>query len=109
MPNTFSDNKIAPVNHSPSEYDKVVWGKFFATLADNKWLIAFVTVVTLTIGIAKALLDVPVYKADVMLQVEQESPSPRTLEQLAALMNTVVAEMPEMELIKSRRVLGGRC
>jgi len=107
MPNTFSDNKKAPVNYLPSQDDdEIDLGELLATLVDNKWLIAFITLVVLAIGTAKALLDKPVYKADAMLQVEENSPSLGALEPVAALMESKVPVLAEIELIKSRLILG---
>ena len=86
MPNIFSDNKKAPVNYLPSQDDdEIDLGELLATLVDNKWLIAFITLVVLIIGTAKALIDKPVYKADAMLQVEENSPSLGALEPVAGL------------------------
>ena len=106
MPNTFSDNKSAPVNYLSSQNDEIDWGNLCATLADNKWLITFITVVALAIGTAKALLDEPVYKADAMLHVKEKLLSPGALEPLTVPVNSEVPVMADIELIKSRRVLG---
>ncbi len=107
MPNTFSDTKKAPVNYLPSQDDdEIDLGELLATLVDNKWLIAFITLVVLSIGIAKALIDKPVYKADAMLQVEKNSPSLGALEPVAALMGDEVEALTEIELIQSRMILG---
>ncbi|MFA5923098.1 MAG: polysaccharide biosynthesis tyrosine autokinase [Methylococcaceae bacterium] len=107
MPNTFSDNKRAPVNYLPSQDDdEIDLGELLATLVDSKWLIAFITVVVLAIGTAKAFLDQPVYKTDAMLQVEENSPSLGALESVSALMEGKVPVETEIELIKSRLILG---
>jgi tyrosine-protein kinase Etk/Wzc len=106
MPNTFSDNKKVPVNYLPSQDDdEIELGELFATLVDNKWLIAFITLVVLTIGTAKALLDKPVYKVDAMLQVEENSPSLGALDAVTDLMESKVPVEAEIELIKSRLIL----
>ena len=83
MPKTHLDNKIVPVNYLSSQNDEIDWGNLCATLADNKWLITFIAVVALAIGIAKALLDEPVNKADAMLHVKEKLLSPGALEPLA--------------------------
>jgi len=107
MPNISSDNKKATVNYLPSQDDdEIDLGDLLATLVDNKWLIAFITVAVLIIGTAKALIDQPVYKADAMLQVEKNSPSLGALEPVAALMGDEVEALTEIELIKSRLILG---
>jgi tyrosine-protein kinase Etk/Wzc len=107
MSNTFSDNNKAPVNYLQNQDDdEIELGELFATLVDNKWFIAFVTVVVLAIGTAKALLDQPVYKADAMLQVEENSPSLGALDAVSDLMESKVPVEAEIELIKSRSILG---
>ena len=107
MPNTYSDNKNAPVNYLPShDDDEIDLGELLATLSDSKWLIAFTTVIVLVIGIAVALLYAPVYQVDAMLQVEENSPSLGALEPVADLMGDKVDALTEIELIKSRMILG---
>ena len=107
MPNTLSDNKKAPVNYLRSQDDdEIDLGELLATIVDSKWLIALITVVVLAIGTAKALIDKPVYKADAMLQVEENSPSLGALEAVTNLMESKVPVEAEIELIKSRLILG---
>jgi len=107
MPNTFSDNKKATVNYLPSQDDdEIDLGQLIATLTDSKWLIALTTLVILTIGIAYTFLSTPVYKSDAMLQVQENSPSVGALEPVVALMETKVPVMAEIELIKSRMIVG---
>ena len=106
MPNNFSDNKKAPVNYSTSpDDDEIDLGELIATLVDNKWLIAAVTAVVLTLGIAYALIAQPIYKADAMLQIEDDTPSLGALEAVSSLMETKTPALAEIELIKSRMVL----
>ena len=107
MPNVFSDNKNSPVNYLPSQDDdEIDLGELLATLIDSKWLIAFITLMVLIIGTAKALIDQPVYKADAILQVQENSPSLGALEPVADLMGDKPEAMTEIELIKSRMILG---
>ena len=107
MPNNFSDNKKAPVNYSMTQDDdEIDLGELLATLVDSKWLIAAVTAVVLTIGIAYALIAQPVYKADAMLQIEDNAPSLGALEAVSSLMETKTPALAEIEIIKSRMVLG---
>lgn len=101
MPKTHSNSKILPFNYSPRQ-DKVDWLKLGTTLIDNKGLIAFITVAVLTIGVAQALLDEPVYKADALLHIKEMAP----FQPLVTLINSEVPVMADIELIKSRRVLG---
>jgi len=93
-------------NYSPSqEDDEIDISELLGILIDGKWLIAIVTLVVLTIGIAKAFFDSPVYKTDVMLQVNETSQTMTGLEPLDIL-NSNMPVMAEIELIKSRMILG---
>ena len=106
MPNTFSDNKKTPVNYLPSQDDdEIDLGELLATLVDSKWLISLITLVILAVGTAYAFLGKPIYQADAMLQVEENTPSLGALEPVADLMGKKVPMMAEIELIKSRMIL----
>ena len=101
------DNNKAPVNYSTShEEDEIDLGELLGILVDGKWLIILVTLAVFFLGIAKAFLDRPVYKTDAMLQVNERSQTMAGLEPLSDLMNTNMPVMAEIELIKSRMVLG---
>ncbi|MGZ8189874.1 MAG: polysaccharide biosynthesis tyrosine autokinase [Methylococcaceae bacterium] len=108
MPNTTSDNNKAPVNFFQRQDDNEInLGEFIAPIVDNKWLIAFTTVLVLMIGIAKAFLDKPIYKTDAMLQVEEHSQSlSPALESIGALLESKAPVKAEIEIIKSRMILG---
>ena len=107
MPNNFSDNKKAPVNYSTNpDDDEMDLGELLATLVDSKWLIAAVTAVVLTLGIAYALIAQPVYKADALLQIEDNAPSLGALEAVSSLIDQKTPALAEIEIIKSRMVLG---
>ncbi len=107
MPNTHPDNKKAPINYLPSQDDdEIDLGELLATLIDNKWIIAFITAVALVVGTAIALIDNPVYRTDAMLQIEKNSPSLGALEPVAGLMGEEVPAEAEIEIIKSRMILG---
>ena len=86
--------------------DEIDLGEILATLIDNKWLIIATTTIALLIGIAKALLDTPIFKADAMLQVEETSQPLGTLDPLANLIDSKLPVEAEIEIIKSRMVLG---
>ena len=108
MQNIFSDNKKAPVNHLPSQdEDEIDLGELLATLVDSKWLIAFITLVILAIGTAYSFLANPVYKVDAMLQVQENiSRSPGILRPGDVIEESKAPVMAEIELIKSRMILG---
>lgn len=94
------------VKASETNSDEIDLGRLLGTLLDNRWLIIGVTAVFTVLGILYAMLATPVYKADALIQVEQNSGS--------SLLNDISSMLPdakpqsaaEIELIKSRMVIG---
>ncbi|RJL38795.1 tyrosine-protein kinase Wzc [Pectobacterium carotovorum] len=91
---------------SETNSDEIDLGRLLGTLLDNRWLIIGVTAVFTVLGIMYAMLATPVYKADALVQVEQNSGN--------SLLNDISSMLPdakpqsaaEIELIKSRMVIG---
>lgn len=107
MSNLPNDRSAASFDYSPSQNEDVInLGELFGTLFESKWLILLITAVAVSIGAAKTLLDRPVYKADGLLQVKENSTSMVGLESLTGLLDSKMAVMAEIELIKSRMILG---
>ncbi|WP_174866008.1 tyrosine-protein kinase Wzc [Pectobacterium polaris] len=94
------------VKVSETNSDEIDLGRLLGTLLDNRWLIIGVTAVFTVLGIMYAMLATPVYKADALIQVEQNSGN--------SLLNDISSMLPdakpqsaaEIELIKSRMVIG---
>lgn len=77
-------------------------------LLDSRWLILGVTVIALVIGAAYAFLTKPVYQADTLIQVEQsQNDNSNPLGDLATLFNATSPTSAEMEILRSRLVVGG--
>ncbi|MEE9425434.1 MAG: polysaccharide biosynthesis tyrosine autokinase [Methylococcales bacterium] len=105
----MSDN--SSINQTLNSYqtqddDEIDLGEIIVTLFDNKWLIIAITTIALLVGTAKAILDTPIYQANAMLQVEESSQPLGTLDPLAELIESKVPVDAEIEIIKSRMVLG---
>jgi tyrosine-protein kinase Etk/Wzc len=81
-------------------------GELIYTLIDNKVLITITTLIALFLGCAKAVLDTPIYRADAMLQIQEPSQPLGALEPMAGLFESKVPVEAEIEIIKSRRILG---
>lgn len=91
---------------SQAEDEGIDFAELQAVLIDNKHLVAYITLFFLLLGLCKALFDTPIYKADVMLQV-QEKPNPIVgLESASPFMEGGSPTLAEIEIAKSRRVLG---
>ena len=80
---------------------------YLNTLYDSRWLIGTVTTVITIIAILYALVASPVYEANLMIHVEEESPnaSKNILSEASSLFETKKAAIAEMELLRSRMVV----
>lgn len=76
------------------------------TLVDHKWLIAGVTAVFCAGGLIHATLATPIYRADALVQVEKKAGGVPGLADMGALLGGEPKANTEIELIKSRTVIG---
>ncbi|WP_415720276.1 polysaccharide biosynthesis tyrosine autokinase [Photobacterium ganghwense] len=86
--------------------DDIDLGKLFGVLLDNRWNIIAITFVFAVLGVAYALLATPVYKADALIQVEQKSSGMPALGDMGELFAQESSATTEIEIIKSRMILG---
>ncbi|WP_036257053.1 polysaccharide biosynthesis tyrosine autokinase [Spongiibacter marinus] len=98
----------APVNATkPSQADdEIDLLALFATLWDNKNLIVGITTIFMFFGVAYALLATPIYRANAIVQVEEKSPGLPGMGDITEMFGGESAAVTEIELIKSRTVLG---
>lgn len=101
-PNTKKLTEFQPARDD-AEIDLV---EFLAILIDGKWIILWVTSLIFLLGVAKAFLDEPIYKADVILQVDDKPKMLFGMKQLDDAYQGTLPVLAEVELIKSRKVLG---
>ncbi|KFK97888.1 MULTISPECIES: tyrosine-protein kinase Wzc [unclassified Serratia (in: enterobacteria)] len=94
------------INISRSEKnDEVDLKRLFGEVLDNRWLIIAVTSVFLTLGVLYSLLATPIYRADALVQVEQNSGNSLLKNINQMLPNGQPDSAPEIELLKSRMIL----
>ncbi len=73
----------------------------------SRWLIAGITAATLFFGILYAFLARPIYQADSLIQVEQnDTAANNALSEMAALFNVQSPASAEIEILRSRLVIG---
>ena len=107
MTNATAENNKAPINYVPiQDDDEIDLGELLGILIDGKWLIILVTLTFFFFGIAKAILDSPVYKADAMLQVNEQSQTLAGLDPLTGILDKKMPILAEIEVIQSRMILG---
>jgi tyrosine-protein kinase Etk/Wzc len=77
------------------------------TLYDSRWLIGGITAFITLMAVLYALVAKPVFEANLMIHVEEESPnaSKNILSEASALFETKKAAIAEMELLRSRMVV----
>lgn len=94
------------VNNSGSEKsDEIDLGRLLGELIDNRWLIIGITTLSLTLGILYCLFATPIYRADAMVQVEQNAGNTLLSNISSILPNSQPESAPEIELLKSRMIL----
>ncbi len=86
--------------------DEINLAHLAGILIDNKWLIIALTLLFTVIGIVYTMLATPIYQADALVQVEQNVGN-SLLSDLSQMLPTAQSSSaPEIELIKSRMVVG---
>lgn len=89
------------------EDDEIDLRELFGILLDGKWLIAAIAAVCLVFGAGYAFLSTPIYRADALLQVEQQSANPLSaLEDIPGLMGAKSPADTEIQILRSRAVVG---
>jgi len=86
--------------------DDIDFARYFNLLLESKLLIIAVTAVFAFAGVIFALLQTPIYKADALVQIEQKSSGVPGLGDMDELFGTESKAITEIELLKSRKVLG---
>ncbi|MEQ9859647.1 tyrosine-protein kinase Wzc [Pectobacterium cacticida] len=94
------------VKVSETNTDEIDLGRLLGTLLDNRWLIIGVTAVFTALGIMFAILSTPIYKADALIQVEQSGGDSLLKDFSSMLPEGKPQSAAEIELIKSRMVIG---
>lgn len=84
--------------------------EYFKTLWEGRWLILGTTAVFTLAGVAYGVLSAPIYRSNLLVQVEAQTtgdPAARNLVgQLAPLLGDNATTAAEIEILRSRAVLG---
>nr|AID55368.1 capsular exopolysaccharide family protein [Lonsdalea populi] len=98
--------KIAVKTSEIDRSDDVDLGRLLGTMLDNRWLIISVTTIFTVIGILYVLMATPIYRADALIQVEQDAGDSLLKDVSSMLPDAKPQSAAEIELIKSRMVIG---
>src|SRR3954466_16352471 len=101
-------NQLVSLPPPPVEDDDVVdLHQYWDILVDNRWLIAGLTVIALLAGIAYSLVARPVYEANLLIRGGDSSSSAKSfLGEASSLFDVKTPATAEMEIIRSRMVIG---
>jgi tyrosine-protein kinase Etk/Wzc len=84
--------------------DELTFRELVHVIRSGAWTVAVVTVLALAAGAAYLFLRQPTYAANVVVQVEANTPSVARLDNLAAALGELPSEA-EMEILRSRSLL----
>ena len=98
LPQGASTNQIAE--------DEIDLLALLGSLLDNRWTIIASTTIAAMFSIVIALISTPIYQAGALLQVEEKTASLPGLEDLAEAFASASSTQAELEIIKSRSVIG---
>ncbi|WBM72057.1 tyrosine-protein kinase Wzc [Buttiauxella sp. WJP83] len=86
--------------------DEIDIGRLFGTVLEARWWVLGITAIFAVLATVYALFATPVYKADALVQIEQNSGNSLVKDINSALSNKPPASAAEIQLIQSRLVLG---
>lgn len=101
---TTQQTRIKPASSQGND-DEIDLGYLLAICLDNKWLIITITFLVTCVGFAYAWLAMPEYRADSLLQVEQQQQNLGSLE-MAMLGQEQTASSTQSEILRSRMIMG---
>lgn len=102
----MTDTKTAVPSTNQPQLEQIDLMLTFGRLLERKWFILGFTLASALAGIAYALLATPIYRAQALVQIEQKEGGMPGMADMAGLFVTESEAVTEIELIKSRMVLG---
>lgn len=96
---------VAPaVDASPEP--ELTLGDVLAVLAEGRWYVAIAAVACLGAGLLYAMVAIPVYRTDAVVQVEDKNGGGGALDDLSALFSASSPTEAEIEILRSRSLVG---
>lgn len=86
--------------------DEIDIGRLFGTVLEARWWVLGITAIFAILATIYAMFATPIYKADALVQIEQNAGNSLVNDISSALSNKPPASAAEMQLIQSRLVLG---
>ncbi|CAG2156298.1 Putative tyrosine-protein kinase in cps region [Cupriavidus yeoncheonensis] len=87
--------------------DEIDLVQYLDVLVANRWVIAGIAAAMLALGVAFAFFSRPIYEADILVQVEDNPTSPKSLlGDVSSLFDVKTEAAAEIEILRSRMVVG---
>ena len=104
----MTQEKIPPVIQNTEDGDEIDLSEMIGMLIENRLLIASTVFLFFVLALFYSVFSKPVYKVDAIVQIEQQSSSMQGMDELDALLGSdSSSSVTEIEIIKSRKVIGG--
>ena len=103
--NSLQPNALPHQQPSPDDEDGINILDLLDVVLDNRWLIVIVTAVAIALGGGYLLLVTPTFEANTLIQIE-ETKGTGGLGEAAALFDTRSPTAAEIEILRSRLVIG---
>lgn len=101
-------NANSPLPDGKSGPSEIDLGTYLDIMIENRWLIAAITAVCLVLGGLYAFMATPIYRANIMLQVEDNSDSAgagNLVSNVSSLFQVKSVTAGEIEILRSRLVV----
>ena len=98
--------QLPTLNSLPNQKEIIDFGEILGFIRERKWLVLLITSIVTLGACFYMFIATPVYQSDVVLQVESEASPIPGLAVLDTMMSDDVSSLTEMEIMKSRNVIG---
>lgn len=94
------------LNTQYQDDDEIDLMQLVGSIWDGRWIIVAITLLFTVVGVVYALVQTPIFQANSLIQIEEKQPGLPGLTDLQGMFGGSSSSNTEIELIKSRRVLG---
>ena len=98
--------QLPTLNSLTNQKEIIDFGEILGFIRERKWLVLLITSIVTLGACFYVFIATPVYQSDAVLQVESEASPIPGLAVLDTMMSDDVSSLTEMEIMKSRNVIG---
>jgi tyrosine-protein kinase Etk/Wzc len=106
LPRNDAPRTDLPVSAAEAPAPEPTLADYLDVLRASRWLIAAVTVAAMVLGGLYLFVAAPIYRADVLVQVEEKSKGLGGIDELSSMLSDKTPAETEMEILRSRLLVG---